>query len=406
MCLCLEFLMEKATRQHTKEHNRALVLRTIFAHEQISRAEIARVTKLTRTTVSSIVSDIITEGLVEEVGVGTSYGGKNPILLSLVEDSRWMIGLDLSHNEFRGAIVNLRGVICDVIAMSIEGYDGDDALEILYQIVDRLIKKAATHPLLGIGVGTPGLVNTQEGVIINAVNLNWKDLPLTHLLQERYNLPVYVLNDSQAAAIGEKTFGKGYSPEESMVLINIRHGIGSGIIIHGSLFQGDGGCAGEIGHIVVVKEGGELCRCGNHGCLETVASAQALIKKARAGIKDFPESILPHEPKQINLAAIQKAFNANDPFAQRLVFDTAHYIGMVISDVVSILNIQKIVFVGDMTCFGEPWLNAIRNSAQKYSLQKPILNTKIEIGQSGENSIILGATVILATDYSLLFTHS
>lgn len=397
--------MEKATRQHTKDHNRALVLSTIFANSQISRAEIARITKLTRTTVSSIVSDIIAEGLVEEVGVGTSYGGKNPILLSLVEDSRWMIGLDLSHSQFRGAIVNLRGVIRDVISIPVEGYDGNEALELLYRIVDQLMQKV-TRPLLGIGVGTPGLVNTQEGIIINAVNLNWQNLPLTNLLEERYNTPVYVLNDSQAAAIGEKTFGEGYSPEESMVLINIRRGIGAGIVIKGSLFQGDGGCAGEIGHIVVVKEGGELCRCGNHGCLETVASAQALIKKARAGIRDFPKSALPHEPKQIDLPAIKEAFDAGDSFAQKLVLDTAEYIGIVIASIVGVLNIQKIVLLGDMTCFGEKWLNAIHDSAQKYSLQKPMLNTKIEIGQLGENSIILGATAILATDYSLLFSQS
>ena len=396
--------MEKATRQHTKDHNRALVLKTILANNQISRAEIARITKLTRTTVSSIVADIIAEGLVNEVGVGASYGGKNPILLSLVEDSRWMIGLDLSHNQFRGAIVNLRGIIRDVITIPLEGHDGEDALKLLYQIVDQLIKKA-NRPLLGIGVGTPGLVNTQEGIIISAVNLNWKNLPLTHLLQERYNIPVSILNDSQAAAIGEKTFGGGYSPEESMVLINVRHGIGAGIVINGSLYQGDGGCAGEIGHIVVVQEGGELCRCGNHGCLETVASAQALIKKAREGIKDFPDSTLPHNSKQINLNTIEKAFNANDPFTRSLVLDTAKYIGMVISNIVSVLNIQRIVLVGDMTHFGEPWLSVIYESTLTHSLQKPLLNTKVEIGQSGEDSIILGATAMLATNYSLLFTH-
>lgn len=396
--------MEKATRQHTKDHNRALVLRTIFTHEQISRAEIARQTKLTRTTVSSIVSDIIAEGLVEEVGIGTSYGGKNPILLSLIEDSRWMIGLDLSHNQFRGAIVNLRGELRDITSVPVEEHDGDEALELLYQIVDSLMKKV-TQPLLGIGIGTPGLVNTQEGVIINAVNLNWQNLPLTHLLEERYDTPVYVLNDSQAAAIGEKTFGEGYSPDESMVLINIRRGIGAGIVINGSLYEGDGGCAGEIGHIVVDRDGGELCRCGKHGCLETVASTQAMIKKARANIENFPGSLIPADPNQINLLTIKKAFDAGDPFAQKLVLDTAKHIGVVISSIVSILNIQKIVLLGEITSFGEKWLNAIYDSAKQHSLQKPMLNTKIEIGKLGENSIILGATAILATDYSLLFSQ-
>ena len=396
--------MEKATRQHTKDHNRALVLKTIFAHEEISRAEIARITRLTRTTVSEIVEDILAEGLIQEVGVGHSSGGKNPVLLSLVADSRWLIGLDLAHNQFRGAIVNLRGVFREEVTIPFEGTDGDKALQLVYSIVDQLMQKV-THPLLGIGVGTPGLVNTAEGLIINAVNLNWQDLPLTSLLQERYHIPVSILNDSQAAAIGEKTYGKGYQPEDNMVLINILHGIGAGIVIHGSLFQGDGGSAGEIGHLVMVQEGGDLCRCGNHGCLETVASVQALVKKARARIKEVPESSLPHDPEKIDLAAIDAAFTSGDPLAQELVFETAKYIGMAISNVVGVLNIQKIVLVGDMTRFGKPWLEIIRETMYRCSLKRPLQNTTIQIAQSGENSIILGATAMLANNYSLLFTH-
>lgn len=396
--------MEKATRQHTKDHNRALVLKTIFAHEEISRAEIARITRLTRTTVSEIVEDILAEGLIQEVGVGHSSGGKNPVLLSLVADSRWLIGLDLAHNQFRGAIVNLRGVFREEVTIPFEGTDGDKALQLVYSIVDQLMQKV-THPLLGIGVGTPGLVNTAEGLIINAVNLNWQNLPLTFLLQERYHIPVSILNDSQAAAIGEKTYGKGYQPEDNMVLINILHGIGAGIVIHGSLFQGDGGSAGEIGHLVMVQEGGDLCRCGNYGCLETVASVQALVKKARARIKEVPESRLPHDPDKIDLAAIDAAFTSGDPLAQELVFETAKYIGLAISNVVGVLNIQKIVLVGDMTRFGKPWLDVIRETMYQYSLKRPLQNTTIQIAQSGENSIILGATAMLANNYSLLFTH-
>ena len=396
--------MEKATRQHTKDHNRALVLKTIFAHEEISRAEIARITRLTRTTVSEIVEDILAEGLIQEVGVGHSSGGKKPVLLSLVADSRWLIGLDLAHNQFRGAIVNLRGVFREEVTIPFEGTDGDKALQLVYSIVDQLMQKV-THPLLGIGVGTPGLVNTAEGLIINAVNLNWQNLPLTFLLQERYHIPVSILNDSQAAAIGEKTYGKGYQPEDNMVLINILHGIGAGIVIHGSLFQGDGGSAGEIGHLVMVQEGGDLCRCGNYGCLETVASVQALVKKARARIKEVPESRLPHDPDKIDLAAIDAAFTSGDLLAQELVFETAKYIGLAISNVVGVLNIQKIVLVGDMTRFGKPWLDVIRETMYQYSLKRPLQNTTIQIAQSGENSIILGATAMLANNYSLLFTH-
>ena len=246
--------MQKATRQYTKEHNRNLVLKTIFEHDSISRAEISRRTSLTRTTVSDIVGDLINEGLVSEVGVGESIGGKSPILLSLVEDSRYLIGLDLAHNQFRGAIVNLRGKIRELVTLPVNSRNGEQALGLVYEILDQLIKPS-TVPLVGIGIGTPGLVNITEGVVVNAVNLDWKDLPLARLMEERYHLPVSILNDSQAAAMGEYTYGQGHAAESNLILINVRHGIGAGIIIQGKLFHGDGGGAGEIGHVVVVPKG-------------------------------------------------------------------------------------------------------------------------------------------------------
>lgn len=394
--------MEKATRTHIKVHNRNLVLKTIFSNENISRAEIARITRLTRTTVSNIVSDLIDEGMVSEIGIGQSQVGKTPILLSLIEDSRWLIGLDLAQNQFRGAVVNLRGKIRDVVTIPVNNGDGINALPLVYQILDQLIS-STRQPLSGIGVGTPGLINTSEGLVVNAVNLNWKNLPLTNLLKERYHLPVYILNDCQAAAIGEMTYGKDFQKDKNLVLINVHHGIGSGIIINREIFQGDTGFAGEIGHIVVVHEGGEICRCGKRGCLETVASAKALTRQAIELVKQYPECGLPRETKQINLDTIDEAFKTGDPLIRDLVLKTADFIGMAISNLVGILNIQKIVIEGDMTRFGDPWLDKIRTAMMNYSLGQLVENTHVEIGKLGENAIILGAAAVFANNYSYLF---
>jgi len=394
--------MQKATRQYTKEHNRNLVLKTIFEHDSVSRAEIARITKLTRTTVSDIVADLILEGLVSEIGIGSSLGGKSPILLSLVDDSRYLIGLDLAHNQFRGAIVNLRGKVMEQVTQPVNSTNGDEALGLVYRILDQLMQSPYL-PLVGIGVGTPGLVNISQGMVLDAVNLDWKDLPLARLLHERYHLPVYILNDSQAAALGEYTYGKGHAPESNMIVINARHGIGAGILIHGSLFQGDGGGAGEIGHVVVVPEGGELCRCGNRGCLETVASAQALVKQAQALQRQSGPSRLPGSIQEITLNSIEQAFAENDPQVRKMVLATGRYIGMAISNLVGSLNIQKIVLTGDMTRFGEPWLEAIRKMISRTTLPRMAQETRVEFGQLGVNSIILGASAMLANNYALLF---
>lgn len=394
--------MRKATHQQTKEHNRNLVLKTIFEHDSISRAEIARITSLTRTTVSEIVANLLDEGLVSEIGVGSSQGGKSPILLSLVGDSRFLIGLDLSHSQFRGAVVDLRGKIHEMITLPVNDRDGEEALVQVYEILDRLIA-AASHPLVGIGVGTPGLVNTREGVVINSVNLDWQDLPLARLIRDRYHLPVYILNDSQAAAVGEYTFGKGYPPESSLIVINVRHGLGAGIILNGHLFQGDGGGAGEIGHTVVVPDGGLPCRCGNHGCLETVASAQALVKRAQALVRQARPTLLPRSPQEINLDAIESAFASGDVEVQQLVLESGRYIGIAISNLIGALNIQKIVLVGDLTRFGKPWLDVIQETICQDTLSKLVQDTRVEIGQLDDNGIILGASALLANNYSLLF---
>ena len=396
--------MEKATRTHTKEHNRNLVLTTIFGHENISRAEIARVTRLTPTTVSDIVSDLLEQGLVREIGVGQSQGGKNPILLSLIDDSRWLIGLDLAQNEFRGAVVNLRGKLRDVVTIPVADEHRTDALPLVYRLMDRLIENTS-QPLSGIGIGAPGLVNTNEGLVVNAVNFNWKNLPLTQLLQERYRLPVHILNDCQAAAIGERTYGKGARKDENLVLLNVHHGIGAGIIIRGDIYQGDGGFAGEIGHVIAVREGGELCRCGKRGCLETVASAEALLRNARQHSRQHPESPLAAQPEAVTLDAILSAFQADDPWARELVFKTADHVGMAISALVGVLNIHRIVLQGDMTRFGTPWLDRVREATASLSLARPLQNTHLEIGQLGENAVVLGAAAVFANNYSYLFAR-
>ncbi len=392
--------MEKATRQHTKEHNRALVLRTIVTNNSISRAEIARITRLTRTTVSDIVSDLMAEGLVSEVGVGTSLGGKNPILLSLVDDARFLIGLDLAQREFLGAVFNLRGKIRFMTRQPVNNRSGKEALSAIYEILDCLVK-TSYQPIMGIGIGTPGLVNTSEGVVVTAVNLDWQNLPLASLLEERYHLPVYVLNDSQAAAMGEYNYGEGHQEENNMIVINARQGIGAGLIVGRQLFQGDGGFSGEIGHIVVVPQGGQRCRCGKFGCLETVASTRALIQQARE-LAIHNQGIF-QEAEEIDFAAILRVFEQGDHRVQQMVLDTARHMGFAISSLIGTLNIHKIVLTGDITRFGKPWLDVVRDTVSQNTLSMLAGNTRVEFGQMGENSVILGASAMLADNSPLFF---
>jgi len=392
----------KATHQKTKQHNRDLVLKTIFEHKSISRAEIARLTQLTRATVSDMVASLIEEGLVEEIGYGESIGGKAPILLSLAANSRYLIGLNLAQDKFIGAVVNLRGEIKEKVEIPVNDTDGEQALQFVYHILDQLTQRG-WQPMVGIGIGTPGLVNTQDGIVINAVNLDWQDLPLAHLLETRYNIPVSVLNDSQATAIGEFVYGAGHHSESNLIVVTVKHGLGAGILINGRLFQGDGGGAGEIGH-VVVQENGSLCRCGKVGCLETVASARAVLQRAIALAPEYSNSELAKNPEKITLDAIQAACQADDPLAQRVIADAAGYLGQSLANLISVLNIQKIVLTGDMACFGDFWLQSVRKAMMQAALTRMAQDTKIEVGTLEFKACILGASAfMLLENYSLLF---
>src|SRR5437868_5708235 len=214
----------KATHQETRAHNEQLVLGTIYAAGRISRAEVARRTGLTRTTVSDVVNGLLRERLVLEIGRGPSTGGKAPILLAVASDARHLIGLDLGDKVFRGAIVDLRGSIVRSIDVAVDDRDGDKALDGVFGLVDQLLA-AADRPLLGIGIGTAGLIDTPRGTVLEAVNLDWRNVPLGPRLAERTGLPVYVVNDSQATALAEHVFGGARTP--NLIVVKVGHGIGA-----------------------------------------------------------------------------------------------------------------------------------------------------------------------------------
>ena len=388
-------LPAKATHAQTRQHNHRLVLRTVYDFGPISRADVARSTGLTRTTVSDVVTDLLDDGMVEEVGRGPSSGGKAPILLSIVGDARQVIGLDLGEGTFAGALVNLRGEIRRVVELPVGGRNGEDALAIVFRLVDELIAEAGSPPL-GIGVGTPGLVDTRTGTILWAVNLDWQDLPLGGLLTERYGLPANVANDSQAAALAEYTFGDGRRLP-NLITIKVGRGIGAGLVLNGSLFQGDGFGAGEIGHVAVVDDGA-ACHCGRFGCLETVASSGAIAARARALATELGTPLAARSGNgELAFDDVVQAFGAGDPAARTAALEAGRYLGQAIAGLIGALNIGRIVLDGPVTAFGEEWLATISDEARRRSLGLLSRETEIEFGRLDPNVVVLAATALLIT---------
>ncbi len=396
-------MIKKATRQQIKDHNTQLVLRTIFERKDghrsedgrpdgsllelsVSRAELSRLTGLTKTTVSEIVAGLIETGLVAETGLGESAGGKPPTMLQPIANARQVACLDLDSAEFRGALINLNGVLQHRVNIPIQELKGDSALHRVFVLLDALVS-ASSAPLLGIGIGTPGLVDPADKRIIQAVNLGWQNLPLGELLAARYHCPIYLVNDSHAAAMAEFTY-RNKTRSENMILIKSGQGIGAGIIINGEIFHGDGFGTGEIGHLQVV-ENGLLCTCGKHGCLETVSSNRALISQAVKLGRLEPNQA--ERPESEVFLRLTEAYRQNDKIVQHLAYDAGRYFGVVVAGLATILNIHQIVISGAITAFGDILMDGIQEQVQQRVLSTVAGQVQVSFSRLENDSVMLGA---------------
>ncbi|MDI7247227.1 MAG: ROK family transcriptional regulator [Bacillota bacterium] len=265
-----------------KELNKAVILNIIWRHAPISRAEIARISRLTRGTVSSLVDELIHDSFVKEIGTGTSAMGRKPIMLQLNAGAGVIVGVDLGVNYILIILADLRAQVLARKRLSISPEMGEK--RILEKMLDGIADILAGAPstprgLLGIGAGVPGLVEMEHGVLKFAPNLRWKNVPLKDVLQERFDAPVYVDNEANVGALGEKWFGAGQGIRH-MVYLSVGVGLGAGIVVNGELYRGATGYAGELGHFTILPDG-PVCGCGNRGCWETLASELATLRRAR-----------------------------------------------------------------------------------------------------------------------------
>jgi N-acetylglucosamine repressor len=382
-------LPEKATHQQTRTFNQQLVLRAIYDRTQVSRAELARLTGLTRTSVSALVAELLRDDLVEEIGRGPSTGGKAPIMIRVRPDGRHAIGLDLGSSKFSGALVDLRGGVVKSAEVELQGRNGADAVEVVFGLIDKLVRRNGASSLLGVGIGTPGIVDSRAGIVRWAVNLDWTDLPLARLVSERFGLPVVVANDSQAAAVAESTYGSLRWPQ-NLIVVRVGRGIGAGIILGGQLYQGDGSGAGEIGHSIfgppAAGADSERCRCGRVGCLETLASMSAMVGAAhrvRPAISDDQGLI--------------DAFISGDDAVTPIVLGAARRLGDGIAAMIATLNVDQVLIIGPATHLGLEYVSEIRRQAQKTALPLLSRQTHIELGETRDDDVVIGASALLMT---------
>jgi predicted NBD/HSP70 family sugar kinase len=374
-----------------RDLNKRLILRTIARHQPISRADVAKRTGLTRPTISNIVADWLDAGLVQELGAQVSQGGKPGILLGIVADARWVLAVTAADNLLVAGLVNLQGEVRHLQTWALQ--DDQDALPQLLALLDSLMPMAP-GPVLGLGAAITGVVDSHQGVVHRAVYLDWEDVPLARILARRYELPVHVVNDSAAAALGAYAFDTNIQAE-NLAVIRIGQGIGAGLILNGKLHLGESFGAGEIGHWVVV-ENGEPCRCGRFGCLETVASAAAILRQARAIYHARPESAFHHHfpnAAAISLAGLAHLAQAGNPDARGIIANAGRHLGNILAALVGILDVGHIQLSGEVEALGEPLLAPVRQAIHQKTLPMLARNLTLSFSTLGESITLLGAAV-------------
>ena len=311
----------KVLPEHARSHNRSLVLQTLYTSGAQSRADVARETGLTRVTISDLVAGLIAEGLVIELGQREdARPGKPATLLDVDRAAFHIVGVDLSeHQRFLGAVVDLDGGIVSRAEVALDGATGDAAVALVTDLVRRLLASTDT-PVLGIGVGSPGVVDPL-GVVRSAPNLGWTDVDLQGRLHAEFELPVHVANDANVAVLAEH----GTSHQDDLLLVKVGHGVGAGLIIGGRPVIGGGFAAGEIGHVVVGTDGGPRCACGKHGCLEAWLAVPRLTAQLDALDADAPDAASARE---------------------EILAEAGRRLGIVLAPVVGALNLSEVVLSG------------------------------------------------------------
>jgi predicted NBD/HSP70 family sugar kinase len=357
--------------EHARGHNRSLVLQTLYRSGELSRADLARATGLTRVTISDLVADLIAVGLVVELGQrDEARPGKPATLLGINRTGHCIIGIDLSGAEsFLGALLDLDGDVIERRETPLDDATGPEALDRVVILAQQLVAAAQT-PVLGIGVGSPGIVDL-DGVVLTAPNLGWTGVALQARLTEATGLPVFVANDANAAALAELTFGasvresapdsapasmeaggrgdsRGPGEHGDLMVITVRHGVGAGLIIDGRPIVGSGSAAGEIGHVVVGTDGGLECACGKRGCLETWLAAPRL-EAAIAADPANPDTVLEEAGRRLGIALAPVVAALN--LAEVVLSGPAHLLdGRLLAAAVATLRSRTLVELhGDLT---------------------------------------------------------
>jgi predicted NBD/HSP70 family sugar kinase len=371
------------------------VLRLIWQERRISRAEIARRTGLSRSTVTEVVDALLVTGLVSEVGVGPSRGGRPPIVLEFDDAAGCLLGVDMGAAHVAVALTDLRG---QVLAWEHHAHpvrtDPEGTRKRIAELCARTLaaQPGSRRRLVGIGVAVPCPVDPQHPEQFSELVLpDWHGRSGFKAIASRYKVPLLVDNDANLGALAERWWGAGRGIDD-FAYVKVATGVGGGHFIDGSIYRGATGVAGEIGHMAIDPQG-KPCICGLRGCLTTLVGAQALVERAVELRARYPKSLLHHAPPTIE--SIEEAALAGDPLGLQVVQEAAGHLGIAIAGLLNLMNPKLVIMGGGLARLGDLLLDPLRDVIRNRTLVSSLAAANVTTSELGPRSIAVGAATLV-----------
>lgn len=375
-----------------KGMNESLVINIIRQRGPISRVDIARLTGLTQPTVTNITNKLMESNLIMEYMMGESSGGRRPVLLKINPEALNVIVIHISSNKLFAYLTDGDINVIKHDTAKIKNLNKEQIIDMMNEYIEKYQNEAKAQ-LPGIGVVVHGPVKAREGISIFAPNIGWKNVPIKFIVEDKFHIPTFVENDVRAMTLGEFYYGAARDVN-NMVFIKVGYGVGSGIIMDGRLYRGVGDSAGEIGH-TTIDVGGHQCGCGNYGCLEAMASENALVKTMVKSIKEGRDSMVLDlaggNLEDVTPEIIYEAAANGDILASRILRQIARYLGIAVANAINTFNPELIVIGGGITRAKTFIEETMMDTVKSRALESCFQDVRISFSTMGDEATLKGA---------------
>jgi predicted NBD/HSP70 family sugar kinase len=386
--------------------NEMTLLEQIYQNANISRIELAKRTGLSAACVGGIVSRLLKKTLIIESGENSTPQGRRPISLSLRNDLAYFVGVDLGSYMLRVVVADMLGQVAYKFETTSKVSAGrQSTLQRTFEAIQKALGECgvARSLIKGIGMAHSGVVDAENGVILSFPRpgqmAQWRNVPLRTMLEAAFSLPATIDDSTRTMAIAEKHYGTARELRD-FLYISVSMGIGAALFIDGKLYRGEGGLAGEFGHMTANRNGA-LCSCGNYGCLETVASCAAIMESIRSALDKGVDSRIPEMAKgdleSISIEILAEAAKENDGLAFRILHDAISSIGIALADVVNLLNPRLIILGGPLFRHaGALLLDPLQRIIKQHALEKSANEVQLQVSSLGSEAAALGAARLIS----------